>query len=52
MLSGKLGEDDLEEVEKEFAKLIEKEGELNLPEVVSEPPPSETPEKRSKLFHY
>ncbi|MCP9257239.1 Charged multivesicular body protein 6 [Dirofilaria immitis] len=45
MLSGKLGEDDLEEVEKEFAKLLEEEGELVLPEVSSKSLPAIIPEK-------
>ncbi|CAG9530348.1 unnamed protein product [Cercopithifilaria johnstoni] len=45
MLCGKLGEDDLEEVEKEFAQLIGEEGELNLPEVPSVPLPVKTPLK-------
>ncbi|EFO14123.2 hypothetical protein LOAG_14401 [Loa loa] len=45
MLSGKLGEDELEEVEKEFAELIEKEGELDLPEVSSEPLPAKAPKE-------
>ncbi|EJW82835.1 hypothetical protein WUBG_06255 [Wuchereria bancrofti] len=45
MLSGKLGEDDLEEVEKEFAKLIENEGELNFPEIPSESLSAKIPNK-------
>ncbi|VDK78700.1 unnamed protein product [Litomosoides sigmodontis] len=45
MLSGKLDEGDLKEVEKEFMELIEGEGELNLPEVPSEPLPVKTSEK-------
>ncbi|KAK6107098.1 Snf7 family protein [Brugia pahangi] len=45
MLSGKLGEDDLEEVEKEFAKLIENEGELDFPEIPSESLFAKIPDK-------
>ncbi|KAL3998813.1 Snf7 family protein [Acanthocheilonema viteae] len=48
MLSGKLGEDELKEVEKEFAELVEKEGELNLPEVPSEQLAVKTSEKRKE----
>lgn len=51
MLSGKLGEDDLEEVEKEFAALIENEGVLDLPEVSSEPLPAKIPEALSKSLY-
>ncbi|VBB33543.1 unnamed protein product, partial [Acanthocheilonema viteae] len=51
MLSGKLGEDELKEVEKEFAELVEKEGELNLPEVPSEQLAVKTSEKRSKSLY-
>lgn len=51
MLSGKLGENDLEEVEKEFAELIAKEGELNLPNVPSDALPVKTSEKISKFLY-
>ncbi|VDM08528.1 unnamed protein product [Wuchereria bancrofti] len=51
MLSGKLGEDDLEEVEKEFAKLIENEGELNFPEIPSESLSAKIPNKISKSLY-
>ncbi|VDO44842.1 unnamed protein product [Brugia timori] len=51
MLSGKLGEDDLEEVEKEFAKLIENEGELDFPEIPSESLFAKIPDKIGKPFY-
>ncbi|VDN94087.1 unnamed protein product [Brugia pahangi] len=51
MLSGKLGEDDLEEVEKEFAKLIENEGELDFPEIPSESLFAKIPDKIGKPLH-
>uniref|UniRef100_A0A915PJJ7 Charged multivesicular body protein 6 n=1 Tax=Setaria digitata TaxID=48799 RepID=A0A915PJJ7_9BILA len=49
MLNGKLNEDDLEEVENEFAKLVEEEeeGRLHLPEVPSGPFPAKIPEQLS-----
>ncbi|VDN24627.1 unnamed protein product [Gongylonema pulchrum] len=50
MLSGKLSEDDMEEVENEFAKLMEEESKLVLPEVPSDVLPERIPEKTSK-FH-
>lgn len=52
MLSGKLDEGDLKEVEKEFMELVESEGELNLPEVPSEPLPMKTSEEISKSICY
>lgn len=45
LLSGKLTEDDMEEVENEFAKLVEEEGKLDLPEVPPDFLPTRTPEK-------
>lgn len=50
LISGKLSENDLEEVESEFAALMEGEGvRLNLPEVPTEPLPEPANEKRQKL---